>query len=436
MSLMNMMHLKSLSETSITAFSESFEHNNGQVERVISQGPVPLSRTALLLPNGNTLGGGIHRLQDTFYQNWLRQNVRPRAKSAGKRFTVVDLFAGCGGMSLGISEAILAFGRDARHVLAAEQDQRIADVYQANIRPENLHVGDISAAIDGTFGQPPTANERDLIAKVSDLDLLCGGPPCQGHSDLNNYTRRDDPRNSLYFLMARAAELFRPKAVLIENVPGVKRDRTGNFGSTVLSLEELGYSVSIMTLNAKEYGVPQSRKRTFVFAIAGEVRARRWEAAIEALMDPDTRTPLWAFEDLLDIEPARTFDEASELSEESRARVEWLFENNRYELDNSMRPDCHRLKSHSYNSVYGRMRPDAPAPTMTTGFLVMGQGRFIHPTKRRTLTPHEGARIQTFPDFFDFGDQRRGVYARMIGNAVPPLLAYYVGLASMGAIFD
>ncbi|MFX0546126.1 DNA cytosine methyltransferase [Roseovarius sp. S1116L3] len=429
-----MLHQTSFDALLCKGIAEGFVPSDGQIRRKVLRESKPLSERTIAFPDQKFFADQCLRPQDLFYQAWLRKDAQSLSHSNGLTINIADLFSGCGGMSLGIAEAALASGCDVRHVFAAEHDQKIAEVYGHNLRPENLHIGDIAKAFNGAFGQPPTANEKELIDKVGHLDLLCGGPPCQGHSDLNNYTRRNDPRNSLYFLMARAAELLRPNAVIIENVPGVRRDRTGNFGATIRSLEELGYSVAIRTVNAKDYGVPQSRKRTFVFAANGADRVRRWEANLDGLVDQRARTPLWAIEDLVDLEPQRSFDEASTLSEESQARVDWLFENSKYELDNSMRPDCHKLKSHSYNSVYGRMRPDTPAPTMTTGFLVMGQGRFIHPTCRRTITPHEGARIQTFPDFFDFGVQKRGMFARMIGNAVPPLLAYYVGLASLDAI--
>jgi DNA (cytosine-5)-methyltransferase 1 len=78
--------------------------------------------------------------------------------------------------------------------------------------------------------------------------------------------------------------------------------------------------------------------------------------------------------------------------------------------------------------VFGRLYWDKPAWTITTGFLVMGQGRFLHPLKRRVITPHEAARLQFFPDFFDFGSQKRSGYAKMIGNAVPAKMAYAVAI--------
>jgi DNA mismatch endonuclease (patch repair protein) len=104
----------------------------------------------------------------------------------------------------------------------------------------------------------------------------------------------------------------------------------------------------------------------------------------------------------------------------------WLLENNAYDLPNLLRPECHH-GVHSYASMYGRLRWDAPAQTITTGFGSMGQGRFVHPSRPRTLTPHEAARLQTLPDFFDLDETKgRGAWAAVIGNAVPPLLGAHI----------
>ncbi|MBL0121659.1 MAG: DNA cytosine methyltransferase [Betaproteobacteria bacterium] len=107
-----------------------------------------------------------------------------------------------------------------------------------------------------------------------------------------------------------------------------------------------------------------------------------------------------------------------------RLRIDYLFKNALYELPNSHRPPCHQNDNHSYKSMYGRLREDQPAQTITSGFGSMGQGRFVHPTRRRTITAHEAARIQGFPDFFSFeGIERVTALREMIGNAVPPPLA-------------
>jgi DNA (cytosine-5)-methyltransferase 1 len=138
-------------------------------------------------------------------------------------------------------------------------------------------------------------------------------------------------------------------------------------------------------------------------------------------------------DDLLSVEP-RGGDEPSALSEENLERIRYLFANDLYELPDSIRPLCHQ-GGHTYPSVYGRMRWDVPSATITSGFLSPGRGRFIHPRLPRTITLHEGARIQGFPDSFDFGfgrriDIARSTLARMIADAVPPALGAIFGLAA------
>ncbi|HXF51322.1 MAG TPA: DNA cytosine methyltransferase [Dehalococcoidia bacterium] len=121
-------------------------------------------------------------------------------------------------------------------------------------------------------------------------------------------------------------------------------------------------------------------------------------------------------------------DTPSRLSEENRARIAYLFDNGAFDLPNEVRPACHR-NGHTYPSVYGRLRWNEPAGTITTGFVSPGRGRFIHPSEPRTLTPHEAARLQTFPDFFRFvlsdnNPPTRAQVTKWIGGAVPPLLGY------------
>src|SRR5205823_6332402 len=108
-------------------------------------------------------------------------------------------------------------------------------------------------------------------------------------------------------------------------------------------------------------------------------------------------------EDLLDLRSETLFDTAAVHAAVNQRRIEYLFEHDVFDLPNEIRPDCHRLKDHAYHAVYGRMRWNEPAPTITTGFGSTGQGRFVHPLKPRTLTPHEAARLQLIPDFFCFG---------------------------------
>jgi DNA (cytosine-5)-methyltransferase 1 len=223
--------------------------------------------------------------------------------------------------------------------------------------------------------------------------------------------------------VARAAEVFNPTYVMIENVPGVIHDRGAVVDGTADHLRSLGYSVDGAVLSADRLGLAQTRKRFFLAASSrGEVDLRRAIAEAETAERPVT----WAIEDLsVDITNS-PFDTPSDRTAITDERIGFLFDRRLYELPDEMRPSCHRDKPHTYKSVYGRMRPDKPAPTITMGFGTMGQGRFVHPTERRTLTPHEAARIQGFPDWFSFDDLSRSQLHKAIGNAVPPKLAQVV----------
>ena len=129
----------------------------------------------------------------------------------------------------------------------------------------------------------------------------------------------------------------------------------------------------------------------------------------------------------------------SELSETNQARIDWLFDNDEYELGLAERPESHQ-KGTTYTAVYGRMRKDGPAPTLTTGFMSPGRGRFTHPTQRRVLTPREAARVQGFPDTYRFiadpaNPPFRTQLAKWIGDAVPMPLGYAAALAAFAPGF-
>jgi DNA (cytosine-5)-methyltransferase 1 len=354
-----------------------------------------------------------------FDQSWLRSPQRPAVASARGTVRCADLFCGIGGLSVGLEEAAWSQGLRVEHVLAADADAGLLERYGVNFGARHPHPEPIETLVDGELGAPRTNAELELEAMVGDLDLVLAGPPCQGHSDLNNHTRRDDPRNSLMLRVARFAEVCRPRALLIENVPAAQRDKDGVVERTRAHLELLGYAVDSGVQRADEVGVAQRRRRFFLLAsldstpsLADSVARRR---------QPE-RPVTWAIEDLGG-EDAGAFESSAVHSEENRRRIAYLFEHGLYDLPDGERPACHRDKEHTYTAVYGRMRPDEPAPTITVGFGSTGQGRFVHPSEPRTLTPHEAARVQSFPDWFDFGTLRRGQLQKAIGNAVPPKLA-------------
>lgn len=337
---------------------------------------------------------------------------------------IVDLFAGCGGISLGAIEAVRSHGLSCSLNLAIEWEATAAACLSDNLYCKNLLVDDITQILDGEIGGKATANERKFIQGSGNVDLLVGGPPCQGHSDLNNYSRRADPKNALYGCMARAAELLMPKCLLIENVVGSRNDKNQIVQQTISHLEWLGYNVSHGILNCHEIGIPQRRRRFIVLAkLSGPPPSVE---AIQEAYGPAGRTICWAISDLVGKAAATSIEnEPSKPSRDNMRRIEYLFKNSLYDLPNEQRPPCHKDKEHSYNSIYGRLSWDSSAQTITSGFYSMCMGRYVHPSEQRTLTAREAARLQGFPDFFSFlSAKKRTALAQIIGNAVPPKLAY------------
>ena len=332
---------------------------------------------------------------------------------------VVDLFAGCGGMSLGALAAAHARDRAFRICLAADICETTIGVYRDNFGSygERIEALDLACGAIG-LSERAIERQRTALGEVGTPNLLLAGPPCQGHSDLNNRTRRSDPRNGLYLAAIRAVLALRPDAAVIENVPTVVHDESGVVTRSDVILRREGYSTQEFIFLASDAGVAQHRRRHVL--VATSRGAFNIQDAIARFSAP-TQTLRDAIGDLAGNTRDVLFDSPSAMTEANRRRVDWLFGNRAYELPNRYRPRCHRDGGHSYKSVYGRLRWDRPAPTITSGFGSMGQGRFVHPSKKRTLTPHEAARIQSFPDGFDFsGCSGRVALQQMIGNAVPP----------------
>lgn len=345
---------------------------------------------------------------------------------------VVDLFCGIGGISLGVKEAASALGIHCEVVFANDIEQSALASYALNFSPRMSSSASVTALFDGELEAPLTTMERRLRKDIGHVDILVGGPPCQGHSDLNNHTRRADPKNELYFKMARAAKVLKPSSIIIENVPGVKHDTGSVVERTRQALVMLGYKAETFELNASEFGVAQARKRFFLVAS----KAKLQHGAVANLKKP-VRPLAWAIGDLASsYESKSIFDSSAQHSETNQRRIRYLFDNDIYELPDAERPDCHRLKPHSYKSVYGRMYWDRPSPTITGGFGSTGQGRFVHSLFPRTLTPHEAARVQFFPDFFQFDHSKRRDLQQVIGNAVPPRMGYVLAMLCITSLLE
>jgi len=184
-------------------------------------------------PNGESA-------KSCFDYTYLRKQSPPRI-SGSPDVHIVDLFSGCGGLTLGAMEACRATGHNFVPIAAFDNERVNLEVYEQNFQPLYMYSERIENLLTGEIGTPPNAREEQLTNRLGHIDILLAGPPCQGYSDLNNHTRRRDPRNTLYERVARFVELAHPTNMLIENV------------AQVIHGEEESVKKTIKTLQQKEY---------------------------------------------------------------------------------------------------------------------------------------------------------------------------------------
>jgi DNA (cytosine-5)-methyltransferase 1 len=251
------------------------------------------------------------------------------------------------------------------------------------------------------------------------LDLLAGCPPCQGFSRMrtkNGKRRPREPLNDLLFQFQRFVNVLRPRAVMLENVPGLARnDRFRRFRSR---LRKLGYVGEWRVLNAADYGVPQRRRR--LIYVAG------LHAGI-AFAEPSKsrRTVRGAIGKLRTA--GKSGDAVHDLPEHRSPEVRDLIKRipkdggSRTDLPRKYQLECHQNEDVGFKDVYGRMAWDEPAPTITGGCFNPSKGRFLHPKANRAITMREAALLQGFPRGYEFPvEGQKQALALMIGNALPP----------------
>lgn len=368
---------------------------------------------------------------------------RPQSDCATRRkIRIADLFCGSGGLALGVRQLLDEAGSEPVWDLIADRDGGATEVYAANHPVRTVYHDSVADLLDyrvrrrsngAEFVYEPEFLDEALGDAVRGVDLVMAGPPCEGHSNLNNHTRRSDRRNHLYLAVPAFAVAAGARMVLIENVPAVENDRGGVVEAARDLLGSAGYRIEAGVFAADEMGWPQTRRRFFLVARRGDAPPLEFGTIRRALAESQARSVWWAVGDLEDLDESDPLHRVGELSAENQARIAWLFDHDAHDLDLSERPACHRNGT-TYSAVYGRMRRDRPAPTITTGFLTPGRGRFVHPTRRRTLSPREAARLQGFPDTYRFAPDperppTRSQLAKWIGDAVPMPLGYAAALS-------
>lgn len=359
---------------------------------------------------------------------------------------IIDLFAGCGGLSLGFEMAGFNIP------LAIEIDEWASETYKKN--------------------HPDTVVMTEDITQVTDLDSLLpdksvhvngiiGGPPCQGFS-LSGNRDKNDPRNSLFMEFVRFVRHFKPDFFVMENVPGLLSMKTkkGEMVRDVIISEfkESGYNVDYHTVNAAEFGVPQSRMRIVFIGVREDLKYDKDRITPKGFCFGDDQITIdQAIMDLPQIESGEgcdfvEYDREPETDYERWARegsdgvhnhiamrhTQRLIERFSHigygqsvadvakEHQQRQRGDAGKISGKVYSQNNMRPYPDRPSPTVAASF----QSNFVHPHHNRNFTAREGARLQSFPDRYIFYGKRTTMsweknvsQYQQIGNAVPPLLA-------------
>ena len=322
-----------------------------------------------------------------------------------RRLKAIDLFAGCGGLTLGLKRAGF------RVVGAVEIDKTAADTYAKNHPEVRLWTDDIKKITTAEV-------RRKLNLKAGQLDLLAGCPPCQGFSSmrrLNGGRIVRDRKNALILDFLRMVRGLCPKAVMLENVPHLAHSR--RFARFCRQLRQLGYNVDYAVLDAADYGVPQRRRRVICFGLrSGEVDFASPSRGDKTVVDAIGHLPL----------PRRSHDPIHNVAEHRSKQVRDMIRRipknggSRSDLGAKAQLRCHR-DCDGFKDVYGRMAWRSIAPTITTGCFNPSKGRFLHPSQNRCITMREAALLQTFPRRYYFpADAGKVKLAVLIGNALPP----------------
>lgn len=352
---------------------------------------------------------------------------------------VIDLFAGCGGLSLGFMKSGYSVEK------AVEYDAKIANTYKLNHPEVEVIVDDIKNI------------DHSGIFHEGDADVIIGGPPCQGFSMAGARIRSgfiDDPRNYLFKHYFNVVKTVRPKVFVMENVKGIMTMQDGKIFEEIYKifqdvelLDGKPYHLYHRLVRAVEFGIPQKRERMIIIGTMYEDVDidKLWKQTREQILrEIPSYFDSVTVQDAIGNLPGTTVDgkisNPQPQSEYQRylASKKSTIENHTQTKHSAVAVDRMRrvnggenftVLEEQINSVhsgaYGRLCWDEQAPTVTTRFDTPAGGRFIHPTENRTLSPREAARIQSFPDDFVFYGNKTTV-CKTIGNAVPPKISYFL----------
>lgn len=333
------------------------------------------------------------------------------------KLKAVDLFAGGGGLTVGLKSAGFNV------VAAVEIEPHACATYKANHPKVQLLEKDIKKV---------TGKDLLNIAGGS-VDLLAGCPPCQGFTSLTAKYDTVDPRNKLISEMSRLAREVRPRSLMMENVPGLAHKGRELYDELKRALQSAGYELTEGVLEVANYGVPQFRRRLVL--LAGLGFAINLPTPTHAKDGADGRLPWRTVKDAIGETPKpATLSEAKrqgpvresdwhvvrDLSPANVKRLKAAQVGKSWTaIPEELRPPCHHGEYRGFSNVYGRMAWDKPAPTITGGCTTFSKGRFGHPAEDRTISVREAATLQTFPDDYRFDVPYMEHVCNVIGNALP-----------------
>ena len=355
-----------------------------------------------------------------------------------QNLTYVDLFAGAGGLSVGLERA----GFELVHAVEVDEDARRSF---ANNR-EGLEPEDLTQDIRDVDNTEVT----DIVGEQT-VDLVAGGPPCQGFSEVVSPDGTDD-RNHLFVNFISWVDQLNPKAALFENVRGMQSTAGGKFFDAVEeSFDQIEYDVSHRVVKASDFGVPQQRHRLLVLATKKSSNEHPFEGfeldpvsipgVIDGIgdlpevgpgeekteYDDDPETVIQA--DLRSENADLTHHQAASHTQEMVDMISHIPDGgNREAIPEDLQP------SSGYHNSYSRLDSQEPAVAITSNMSKPSSARCIHPFQDRGLTPREGARLQTFPDSYHFEGGLVSI-RQQIGNAVPPYLSEAVGYYLKRSVF-
>lgn len=358
-------------------------------------------------------------------QLFKRILIKRKAKKEAMEFKILDLFCGAGGMSYGMH-----MNPHFKTVVALDLEEKLARTLKQNLPDIDVVIGDIQ--------------NKDIKDEIIDLSLkrevnmIIGGPPCQGFSMKGKKLGLKDPRNFLFKEYLNIVEVLQPTVFVIENVKSLLSTSNGWFKNEIINtIQKLGYNVDVGILKASDFGVPQNRERTIFICC----KTKQIKLPSPTVLKPVTVRD--AIEDLAYLnsnegafEQEYLNDPISDYQKMMRRKSKKLYN---HKASNHAEIAINKLKlippekgkeclpkellgNQKFNSTWGRLKWDEPSPTIDTRFDAASNGTNNHPFLNRAITPREAARLQSFDDSYIFYGTKVAVRTQ-IGNAVPPLLA-------------